>query len=233
MTTRSQLTELMRPVRHLMLDFDGPMCHVFAGRPAPGVADRLRALIAAEQDLPAELAQETDPLGFYRYTPQLSPDLAMRVTRLLRAEEVEAATTAELTPGVVDVMRACGRTGRVITVVSNNTPEAVQTFLTKHDLSKFIEHVSGRSNADPALMKPSPYLLQRAADAVGARLAASALVGDSTTDIQAAHAINVAAIGYANKPGKAEQFAELRAEAIITDMHELADAVLEVEPSRA
>lgn len=232
MTERSQLVELLQPVQHLMLDFDGPVCHVFAGRPAPGVADRLRALIAAEQEMPAELADETDPLGFYRYTPQLPADLAARVTERLRAEEVEAATTAELTPGVVDVMRACERTGRVVTVVSNNTPEAVETFLAKHDLSKYIEHVSGRSNADPALMKPSPYLLQRAADAVEARLAASALVGDSDTDIQAAHATGMTAIGYANKPGKVERFTKLRAGAIITDMHELADAILRAEPIR-
>jgi phosphoglycolate phosphatase-like HAD superfamily hydrolase len=226
MTERSQLAELLQPVQHLMLDFDGPVCHVFAGRPAPGVADRLRALIAAEQDVPAELAEETDPLGFYRYTPRLPPDLAARVTQHLRAEEVGAATTAELTPGVVDVMRACKQTGRVVTVVSNNTPEAVETFLSKHDLSKYIEHVSGRSNADPALMKPSPYLLQRAADAVEARLATSALVGDSDTDIEAAHATGMTAIGYANKPGKAERFAKLSAEAIISDMHELAEALL-------
>lgn len=233
MTDRSELAELLRTIRHLMLDFDGPVCHVFAGRPAPGVADRLRALIAAEQEVPAELAEESDPLGFYRYTPQLSPELAARVTERLRAEEVEAATTAELTPGVVDAMRACKRTGRVVTVVSNNTPEAVETFLAKHDLSKYIEHVAGRSNADPALMKPSPYLLQRAADAVETRLFASALVGDSDTDIEAAHATGMTAIGYANKPGKAERFAELSAEAIITDMYELAAAVLETEPSAA
>lgn len=104
--------------------------------------------------------------------------------------------------------------------------------LTKHDLSKYIDHVSGRSNADPALMKPSPYLLQRAADAVETRLAASALVGDSDTDIQAAHATGMTAIGYANKPGKAKRFAELSAEAIISDMHVLADAVLESEPRK-
>lgn len=230
MTERSQLAELLRPIRHVMLDFDGPVCHMFAGRPAPGVADRLRALIAAEQDVPDELADEADPLGFYRYTPQLPADLAARVTERLRAEEVEAAATAELTPGVVDVMHACKRTGRVVTVVSNNTPEAVETFLAKHDLSKYIEHVSGRSNADPALMKPSPYLLQRAADAVETRLAASVLVGDSDTDIEAAHATGMTAIAYANKPGKADRFAKLNAEAIITDMRRLATAVLEADP---
>ena len=233
MTSRLQLAELLKPVRHLMLDFDGPVCHVFAGRPAAGVADRLRALIAAEQDVPAELTDEADTLSFYRFTPHLPPQLAARVSEMLRAEELEAATTAELTPGVVDVIRACRRTGRIVTVVSNNAPEAVETFLAKHDLSKYIEYVSGRSSADPALMKPSPYLLQRAADAVGTRLNACTLVGDSDTDIQAAHATAMAAIGYANKPGKADRFAELSAEAIITDMHELAEVVLEVEPSQA
>ncbi|WP_233564897.1 HAD family hydrolase [Micromonospora musae] len=48
------------------------------------------------------------------------------------------------------------------------------------------------------------------------------LVGDSVSDIEAAHAAGVAAIGYANKPGKRERFAA--ADVVIDSMAELVTA---------
>ena len=44
----------------------------------------------------------------------------------------------------------------------------------------------------------------------------------STTDIEAAHAAGVPCIGYANRPGKAEALAAAGADAIVTDMSDLA-----------
>jgi hypothetical protein len=49
-----------------MLDFDGPICNVFAGRPAPFIAERLRAIVASVATVPEVLAHESDPLGFAR-----------------------------------------------------------------------------------------------------------------------------------------------------------------------
>lgn len=48
------------------------------------------------------------------------------------------------------------------------------------------------------------------------------MIGDSATDIEAAHAARVAAIAYANKPGKRTRFAVYRPAAIIDHMCELA-----------
>jgi phosphoglycolate phosphatase len=55
---------------------------------------------------------------------------------------------------------------------------------------------------DPALLKPSPHLINKAVRGLDADPAATALVGDSLTDIEAAQSADVASIGYANKPGK-------------------------------
>jgi phosphoglycolate phosphatase-like HAD superfamily hydrolase len=55
-----------------------------------------------------------------------------------------------------------------------------------------------------------------------AALAATAIVGDSFTDIEAAHRAGVASVGYANKPGKREGMTELDAGAVITSMADLA-----------
>lgn len=48
------------------------------------------------------------------------------------------------------------------------------------------------------------------------------MIGDSVSDIQAAHAGGVASIGYANKAGKRSHLANERADIIIDEMVELA-----------
>ncbi|GAA4568130.1 hypothetical protein GCM10023176_21930 [Micromonospora coerulea] len=62
----------------------------------------------------------------------------------------------------------------------------------------------------------------QALQALNARPSAAVLVGDSTTDIEAAHAAGVPCIRYANKPGRAERLAAAGADAIVTDMSHLA-----------
>lgn len=49
------------------------------------------------------------------------------------------------------------------------------------------------------------------------------LIGDSPTDIQAAHAAKVRSIGYANRPGKTAALASLTPTAITTTIMLLAD----------
>lgn len=53
----------------------------------------------------------------------------------------------------------------------------------------------------------------------------SVFVGGSMTDIQAAKSAGVLCIAYVNKPGKQHDFEQSDAVAVITDMHELADAL--------
>jgi phosphoglycolate phosphatase-like HAD superfamily hydrolase len=51
------------------------------------------------------------------------------------------------------------------------------------------------------------------------------LIGDQTTDVQAAQAIGAASIGYANKPGKADDLAAAGADAVIAHIDELTEAI--------
>ena len=82
--------------------------------------------------------------------------------------------------------------------------------------------IAARPSHDPALLKPSPHLINEAIFGLDANPAESALVGDSFTDIEASHSAGVASIGYANRPGKRERMTELRAGAVITSMADLA-----------
>jgi hypothetical protein len=43
--TDVRLNATMRATRYLLLDFDGPICSIFAGLPAPVVAQRLKAKV--------------------------------------------------------------------------------------------------------------------------------------------------------------------------------------------
>ena len=59
-------------------------------------------------------------------------------------------------------------------------------------------------------------------EALEAEPAQCTLVGDSVTDIQAAHLASVHSIGYANQPGMRERFAAVGVGATIDSLAELA-----------
>lgn len=206
--------------RYLLLDFDGPICSIFGGLPAATVAAQLRKLFTGP--LPDEIASTTDPIEVFYYSATVSDEMAARVEAEMTDLEVAAVPTAEPTPYVHEVIASTRESGRIVGVVSNNSPRAVNAYLDRHSLSGGIRLVVARTSHDPALLKPSPHLINQAVRGLDADPAAAALVGDSFTDIEAAHHAGVASIGYANKPGKRERMAELRAGAVIISMADLA-----------
>lgn len=219
------LPDLLSRSEHVMFDFDGPVCSVFAGHPAPAVADRLRDLVRASTELPAELADVPDPMLFLYAAPKLPGALGERVREQFQAEELQAVESAEPTPGAHAAIVACSAAGKMVSVVSNNSASAVEMYLQRHDLMDYINFVSARRSPDPALMKPHPYLVLAAIEATGQDAVRSVLIGDSVTDIQAAHAARSAAIGYANKIGKSSQLKAAGAEATTQDMRDISDAL--------
>jgi HAD superfamily hydrolase (TIGR01509 family) len=211
----------------VFFDFDGPLCDVFAGRPAREVARELAQLAAkGEPGLSGKLNGTDDPLEVLRLTHEADPEMGMEVERALTAAEIEAVGMAgEPTPGAVAALEAVRVTGRKIAVVSNNSAECVRVFLDRHGLTGHVLEVVGRPTDQPGLMKPNPYSLITAADALGVDVTLCALIGDSLTDIQAAHAVGCTAIGYANKTRKRQAFTQSGAEAITESMQAIADAI--------
>lgn len=212
--------------RYVLLDFDGPVCNAFAGYPAHEVADALRRnAVQAGVRLPDSLRGETDPmkvlLGLWRCAPWHHP----AAEALQTSAEVSSVASASLTPGALPFIRACSATHRPVAIVSNNAPEAIVSFLEKHDLTPLVEAVIGRDKATPELMKPNPHLPQLALRALGTEPAGTCLVGDSTTDIEVAQEVGVMAVGYANRPGKRVRFEELGADIVTEHMQDLADVL--------
>jgi phosphoglycolate phosphatase len=216
------LDTVLSGTRHLLLDFDGPICSIFAGLPAAVVADRLRKLFGDQAQLPENIALTSDPLEVFIYAGTISTDLAARVEAEMSDQEQVAVATAAPTPYVHEVITACRDSGRTVAVVSNNSARAVHAYLARHSLDDRIKLVIARTSHDPDLLKPSPHLIERAVDALSAEPDECTLVGDSVTDIQGARHAGVRSIGYANRPDKREQFATAQADAIIDSLAELA-----------
>jgi phosphoglycolate phosphatase len=219
-TDAATLGAIIARTRWLLLDFDGPICSIYAGLPAHTVADKLRKLFPGE--LPDDIANTPDPIEVFCYSATVSDEMAARVEAEMADLEVAAVPTAEPTPYVHEVIASARESGRIIGVVSNNSPRAVNAYLDRHGLSEGIALVVARTSHDPALLKPDPHLINEAVRDLSAAPTESALVGDSLTDIEAAHSAGVASIGYANKPGKRERMIHLLAGAVITSMADLA-----------
>lgn len=222
LVTVADLAAVVAHARCVLLDFDGPVCSVFANQTAPTIAAELRRVLIDEgASVPEPLLAETDPLEIMRYTAAIQRrGLTRRVEEALTAAELTAASSAEPTPYAREVIVAAHQTGRRIAIVSNNSAEAVRAYLTACRLAGYVDPVIGRAFADPARMKPNTAPVLAALDELAADPKECVMVGDSTSDIEAAQAAGVIAIGYANKPGKRTRLA--RADVLIDSMAELA-----------
>jgi beta-phosphoglucomutase-like phosphatase (HAD superfamily) len=209
-------------ILYLLLDFDGPVCDIFAGHPDHAVADELRKIIANQGiGMTAEIAATPDPIAVFIYAAAISHDLAARVEAELTQQELIAVATARPAGYVHDVTSCCHESGRTLAVVSNNSGQAVRAYLQHHGLDDQVDLVIARTSPDPALLKPSSHLIDQAVSHLAAEPSQCALVGDSVTDIQAGQDAHVATIGYANRPGKHEHLTAAGATTVITSLADL------------
>lgn len=181
------------------------------------VADDLKGYFGA--DIPDRVAATHDPFDVLRYASTIGAEAAVDVR--LKHRELDAIETAPITPGAASAMHSLVESGRTVSIVSNNSADAIRVFLGMHDLSQLVHYISARVHPDPGLLKPNPYLLEQAVEALDTTPDQCAMVGDSVSDIEAAHAAGTAAIAYADEPGKHQQFQAHALEAIIDHMSEL------------
>jgi phosphoglycolate phosphatase-like HAD superfamily hydrolase len=222
---RDQLATALREARAVLFDFDGPICSVFAGLPAPSIARELRHKLEtwAGQNLATTGSQAADPIEILRLATTLGPAATALADDLLTEAETTAVAAASPTPGGEGSLRACVAAGRRAAIVSNNSATAVAEYLRLHDLADLALAIIGREYSNPHRMKPDPAPIYAALRSLDVAPDAAVLVGDSITDIQAAHAAGIRCIAYANKPGKWEQFSA--AQVIIDDMALLAECL--------
>ncbi|MGC4855903.1 HAD family hydrolase [Micromonospora sp. DT4] len=229
----ADLGRLLGGVGAVLLDFDGPVCSIFAGYPAPQVAAELVDVLRRHGvDVPPDLASEPDPLEVLRRAGAAGDDYVTRaVEDALCAAERRAVETAEPTPYGREVIGAARQAGMSVAVVSNNSAGSVTAYLAAHRLAEYVSPIIGRAYADPDRMKPSPEPILQAISAIGQPASRCVLIGDSLSDIEAARAAGVPVIGFANRPHKGEAFWAAGADAVIVSMNTLAHVLLDGLPN--
>lgn len=229
-TTRSTgLDSILKPMRGILLDFDGPVCRLFNQLPGSLVAAQLYSLMSSRVSSLAEFRAIHNPVLLADRIANSCPSLAREVHTRLAEMEVEAAKTARQTSGLIDLLVACRDTNRLVAIVSNNSHTAVSNYLEENGLSGYFHEVQARSFDSITLMKPSSYLVTKAINALGCHPAEVAFVGDASIDIQAARSAGCRAIGYATKPSNRNVLCAAQPDGIISDLIHIADAFRRIE----
>lgn len=225
--TASSLAHILAKAGPILLDFDGPVCSIFAGFPAREVSSELRnVFVRAGVKIPEEIAEEADPLQILRWTATLeNPALMREIEDALRAAELRAAATAFPTPYSYEVFVAARQTGHRVAIVSNNSAPAIRAYLSRHGLGTYVSYIAGRQPCCPEKMKPHPHSIIDALTALNAQTREGVLIGDSLTDITASREAGTHVVGYANKPGKLESFSAAGADAVVTSLADVSAAI--------
>ena len=219
----SDVESLIRDSAALLMDFDGPVCKLFAGYPASEIADQLRrSLSITGPDVPPG----PNPLKVLLWVSEHRPELLDRAEELLIAGELAAVGSASPTPHAASVFVAAQSRGIPMAVASNNAPEAVLRYLSLHGLTPYVIDVSGRTRGHPERMKPDPDSLLRAASALGIPATACLLVGDAPSDMEAARKAGSRRIGYAKTTDRASALVEAGAQSIVHGMDALEAALV-------
>jgi HAD superfamily hydrolase (TIGR01509 family) len=206
----------------VLLDFDGPICSVFAGYPAVrAVSAILRTLETAGFDVRPEWLNLEDPHRLLVEVATHIPEAVGIVEDALTRSEVHAVDSAQVTTGVQELIDQVTARGQQWAVVSNNSAESIARFCTRKDFARTPSLTVGRPKSEPNLMKPNPFTLRHALEVLGTPAHEAVFIGDSVSDIQAARTVGIPTIGYANKPAKPKLLAAARAEIVITSMDDL------------
>lgn len=214
------LRAILRDTELVLLDFDGPLCDVFAGFPAPDVARHL-------EGISGESFETDDPLEVLRGAARRRISALRTVEDELIAAEVRAVSCSSSVGEGVEFLRSCLTRKMKVGIVSNNSADAVHVFLDAHGLSGDVAPVVGRAVRHPELMKPNPWPITAALTTADVSARSAVYVGDSLSDIEVAHVVSMPCVAYANKPGKREQFEAAGAAVVIDSMSELTAALPE------
>ncbi|MEV0120601.1 HAD-IA family hydrolase [Streptomyces sp. NPDC050703] len=220
--------ELITRARFALLDFDGPICRLFAGHSAPHIAEAQIGWLA-ERGLHGLLTDdvrgERDPFQVLRAVDARyrGSDLVTELEERLTQQELRAAGSAWPTPYADSVIRTWSAVGTRLAIATNNSPRAVTRYLGLRGLTPcFAPHIYGRTSRLD-LLKPDPHCLRRAMSAMGAAPAETVMIGDTPSDCRAARRAGVGFVGFARNETKAALLREAGAEALVSGWEPVRD----------
>jgi len=146
----ADLDGILFHARHLLFSFDNTICDLLAGTTAAPACDQLRQLITGQGiSIPPDVGRITDPVGILGYiADHLSPDIAVHAEAELAQFEDSAATSALPVPYVDDAIHACRDSGRSATIVGRNGTQAINLYLSTHQLTDMISGIIARDVPD-------------------------------------------------------------------------------------
>ncbi|MFJ5209311.1 HAD family hydrolase [Streptomyces nigra] len=224
------LSALVERARVVVWDFDGPICRLFAGHKAEGVARDLVSWLEGRglHSLLDEAERESlDPHVVLRAVNRRHPgsDLVAELEERLTQEELRASASAMPTAYADVLIHTWAEIGARLAVATNNSPRVVRTYLTgRRLLHRFQPHIYGRTQ-DLQYLKPHPHYLNRALSAMGAAPGSALFIGDTPTDWQAAGEAGVPFLGYARDEHKEKQLRRAGADHVVTNLHDVLRAV--------
>jgi phosphoglycolate phosphatase-like HAD superfamily hydrolase len=224
------ISGLVRAAECVLLDFDGPVCRLFAGHPSAAIAEKLRTLIGELGEdalLTPELRGTGDTHAILRAVAAHRPDgeLAARVEELMTREEILAVGSARPTPYADPLIWTLVATGRRVAVATNNSPGAVERYLADRRLAPYFDgRVHGRT-PDLRLLKPHPHCLLQALRSTGTAARDALMIGDTPGDLYAARAAGVPFLGFARNERKAGLLRAAGAEHVVTSLQDVLTAV--------
>ena len=220
------LSYALAETKFLLLDFDGPICSVFAQLSAGLVARRLLDSLKGEVNIaiPARVEISQDPFDILRLAATIDELQPVRIEAELTSYELKAVTTAKPTESTSQLIHSWRSKGRRLGIVSNNSEAAVSYYLTHHNMISYIDAISARTSSEVKLLKPDDYLVQNVISQMAANPDECTIIGDSITDAISARTAGCKSIGYANKPHKVAEF-EKAFDHVVTDMRTILDYV--------
>jgi myo-inositol-1(or 4)-monophosphatase len=215
------LDEILSQARHLIFEFDGPICDLTAAMPA-STADQLRVIVRAQTgEIPAAIQAMSDPIEIIGRAVAISPSLAAGLDAKLTSIERTAADTARPAAYVHEALAACRDSGRTPAVISRNATQAVSSYLDKHGLGDQARNVTALASFPPGHLQTFPHLLEDTIHALGATPADCALITATEAGIDTAQGIGAHAIGYATTPAASERLTAAGAACVIPSLADL------------
>ncbi|MFF7142794.1 HAD family hydrolase [Streptomyces nodosus] len=219
-----ELRALIMDARFVLFDFDGPICRLFAGYSAAGIARELVQRLERQgllRLLTEEERRDPDPQAVLhavdrrRRGSEVVADLEERLTQ----GELKAVTGAQATEHADDLIRTWSAAGARLAVTTNNSARAAHEYLVNRGLAGcFTPHIYGRTR-ELRRQKPDPYHLNRALRAMGTAPGVAALmIGDSPSDLQAAVRAGVRFLGYARDERVEERLRAAGAETVVRSL---------------
>jgi beta-phosphoglucomutase-like phosphatase (HAD superfamily) len=190
------LDQALSQARYLLLQFDGPVCDLYARQPDEAAADLLRAVLASHgAHVPDNIRTTADPLAVLDHAQTVSDDLARHAEAELTRHELDVIQSAVPAAYADDVISSARNNGRTVAIIGTCSTEAMHAYLTSESLDELVGIVIGRTPYTTTLTDHD--LIAQALSTLAAGPAQCALVAQSESLIDAASSAGVATIAYA------------------------------------